>query len=113
MEHEPFSITHQWETPETVGKSAVTLEKLYGYEPLDDIPEEAQSHILGVQCNLWTEYIATPEHLEYMLFPRVLALSELQWCAPERKDFARFKADLDAHALPVLGQLGVNFRALD
>ena len=113
MEHEPFSITHQWETPETVGKSAVTLEKLYGYEPLDEIPAEAQSHILGVQCNLWTEYIATPEHLEYMLFPRVLALSELQWCAPERKDFARFKADLDAHALPVLRQLGVNFRELD
>ncbi len=113
MDHEPFSITHQWETPETVGKSAVTLEKLYGYEPLAEIPEEAQKHILGVQCNLWTEYIATPEHLEYMLFPRVLALSELQWCDPDRKDFDRFKASLAANALPILDALGVNYRKLD
>ena len=113
MEHEPFSITHQWETPETVGKSAITLEKIYGYEPLDEIPEEAQEHILGVQCNLWTEYIATPEHLEYMLFPRVLALSELQWCNPEHKDFDRFKASLSSRALPILDKLGVNYRKLD
>ena len=113
MEHEPFSITHQWETPETVGKSAITLEKIYGYEPLDEIPEDAQKHILGVQCNLWTEYIATPEHLEYMLFPRVLALSELQWCNPERKDFDRFKASLSSRSLPILDKLGVNYRKLD
>ena len=113
LEHEPFSISHNWATPETVGKAAVTLEKLYGYEPLAEIPEEARGHILGVQCNLWTEYIATPEHLEYMLFPRVLALSELQWCAPERKDFGRFKSDLSAHALPMLDELGINYRKLD
>ena len=113
LEHEPFSISHNWATPETVGKAAVTLEKLYGYEPLAEIPEEGQKHILGVQCNLWTEYIATPEHLEYMLFPRVLALSELQWCAPERKDFGRFKSDLSAHALPMLDELGINYRKLD
>ena len=113
LEHEPFSISHNWATPETVGKAAVTLEKLYGYEPLAEIPEEARGHILGVQCNLWTEYIATPEHLEYMLFPRVLALSELQWCAPERKDFERFKSDLGFRQLPVLDKLGVNYRKLD
>ena len=113
LENEPFSITHQWATPETVGKSAITLEKLYGYEPLDEIPADAQHHILGVQCNLWTEYIAEPSYLEYMLFPRVLALSEVQWCAPDRKDFARFKADLANHALPVLDELGMNYRKLD
>ena len=113
LENEPFSITHQWATPETVGKSAITLEKLYGYEPLDEIPADAQHHILGVQCNLWTEYIATQEYLEYMLFPRVLALSEVQWCDPARKDFSRFKADLAGRALPVLDKLGMNYRKLD
>ena len=110
---EPFSITHQWSTPENAWKSAVTLEKLYGYEPLSEIPAEAQNHILGVQCNLWTEYIATPEHLEYMLFPRVLALSEIQWCAPEKKDFGRFKNDVAGHETKVLELLGVNYRKLD
>ena len=113
MEHEPFSITHQWETPETVGKSAITLEKIYGYEPLAEIPEEAQSHILGVQANLWTEYVATPEHLEYMLLPRMLALSETQWCTPENKNYERFLGSLEARALPILDILGYNYRKLD
>ena len=86
---------------------------MYGYDPLAEIPEEARKHILGVQCNLWTEYIATPEHLEYMLFPRVLALSEIQWSNPSVKDFNRFKGFLAAHELPLLDLLGVNYRKLD
>ncbi len=113
LEHEPFSITHQWATPETAGNSAVTLGKLYGYEPLDGIPESARHHILGVQANLWTEYIATPEHLEYMLFPRVLALSEVQWCEPGRKDFDRFCKSLSDRQLPILDLIGMNYRKLD
>ena len=70
------------------------IEKTYSFEAYDGIPEESQSHILGVQGNMWTEYVATPEHLFYMILPRVDALSELQWCAPERKDFERFKKDV-------------------
>ncbi|MBR5905097.1 MAG: beta-N-acetylhexosaminidase [Bacteroidales bacterium] len=112
MEKEPFSITHQWETPESVGESAITLEKLYGYEPLKGIPDDAQKHILGVQCNLWTEYIAEPAHLEYMLFPRVMALSEVQWCTPENKDEGRFIESLAEHELPLLDYIGVNYRPL-
>lgn len=60
----------------------IPVDKVYEYEPLADA--------LGVQANLWTEYIATPQHLEYMLLPRLAALSEVQWCAPERKDYAGF-----------------------
>ena len=41
--------------------------------------DQEKSHILGVQANLWTEYIASTEHLEYMLLPRLAALSEVQW----------------------------------
>jgi hexosaminidase len=52
--------------------------------------DEEKSHILGVQANLWTEYIASNEHLEYMLLPRMAALSEVQWCQPETKDWKRF-----------------------
>jgi len=84
------------------------LEKVYGYEPFEGIAPGAEDHILGVQANLWTEYIATPEHLEYMLLPRLCALSEVQWCAAEAKDFDRFNASLD-HTFAILDAMGVNY----
>ncbi len=69
----------------------VPVEKCYSYEPYTkDMTDEEKAHILGVQANLWTEYIATNEHLEYMLLPRLAALSEVQWCQPETKSWARF-----------------------
>ncbi|MDE5733112.1 MAG: family 20 glycosylhydrolase, partial [Bacteroidales bacterium] len=70
------------------------IEKCYSYEPFtEDMTEEEKGHILGVQANLWTEYIATPEHLHYMLLPRLAALSEVQWCNKDNKDWERFAAD--------------------
>lgn len=51
---------------------------------------DEQRCILGVQANLWTEYILSDKHLEYMLLPRLAALSEVQWCQPETKDWNRF-----------------------
>lgn len=67
------------------------VEKVYSYEPFtEDMDDNARSHIKGVQANLWTEYIATPEHLEYMLLPRAAALSEVQWTNASLKDESRF-----------------------
>lgn len=72
------------------------VETCYSYEPYtEEMTEEERSHILGVQANLWTEYIATNEHLEYMLLPRMAALSEVQWCQPENKSWARFLDSAD------------------
>lgn len=88
----------------------VTLEKVYSLDPLDGIAPEQAGHILGVQANLWTEYIATPEQLEYMLLPRLLALSEVQWCAPGQRDYARFLQALNEHEFPVLDQAGYKYR---
>ena len=74
----------------------VPIEKCYSYEPFtDDMTEEEKTHIIGVQANLWTEYIATGDHLEYMLLPRMAALSEVQWCQPENKDWNRFLESAD------------------
>lgn len=87
----------------------VPIEKCYAFEPLDGIPDEAKEHILGVQCNLWTEFIATDEHLEYMLLPRLLAISEVQWSSPGIKDFNRFKATLLTSHLPSLEHSGYNY----
>ena len=84
------------------------LETVYDYEPLDGIAAGAEDHIIGVQANLWTEYIATEEHLEYMLLPRMCALSEIQWCAAGKKDFGRFNASLD-HTFGILDAMGMNY----
>ena len=88
----------------------VTLEKIYSLDPLEGIAPEQAHHILGVQANLWTEYISTPEHLEYMLLPRLLALSEVQWCQPGVRDEDRFLQVLQEHQFPVLEQAGYNYR---
>ena len=72
------------------------VEKCYSYEPTTpDMTEEEKAHILGVQANLWTEYIATPDHLHYMLLPRLAALAEVQWCQPEVKNWERFLDSAD------------------
>ena len=66
------------------------LEKVYKYNPIPaDLPEEFHSYILGGQANLWTEYIPSLSHLEYMTYPRALALAQSLWCKnkPEYDDF--------------------------
>lgn len=85
-------------------------DKVYSYEPLEGLNDSQQKHILGVQANLWTEYVATPEHLEYMLLPRMNALSEVQWCLPENKDIERFKAAMEAESFKIFDILGYNYR---
>ncbi len=69
----------------------VPLEKVYEYYPVPSelTPEEAV-HIIGVQGNMWTEYITSAEHLEYMFFPRTAALSEVAWSPREKKNYEAF-----------------------
>lgn len=72
------------------------LDTVYAYDPLPDVlTEEEQSYIIGTQANIWGEYIQTPEHFEYMAFPRLLAMAEVQWTQPAHKDFASFTRRLD------------------
>lgn len=85
------------------------IEKVYSFEPYDGLDTQARQHIVGVQANLWTEYIDSQEHLEYNLLPRMLAVSEVQWCVPERRDFNRFKQVLVNHELPILDAMGCNY----
>ena len=72
------------------------VEKCYSYEPTTaDMTDEEKAHILGVQANLWTEYIPTADQLFYMLLPRLAALAEVQWCQPEMKNWDRFLESAD------------------
>ena len=67
------------------------LEKVYEFEPLPEaLTFEEAKHIIGVQANLWTEYIPTYSHVEYMELPRMAALAEVQWCMPEQKNYEQF-----------------------
>lgn len=68
----------------------IPIEKVYGFEPTKGFPEENKHYVIGVQANLWTEYITSMEGVEYMLLPRMAALSEIQWTQPEQKDYAGF-----------------------
>ena len=82
---------------------------VYSFEPYaEGMTDEEKSHILGVQANLWTEYIATNEHLEYMLLPRMSALSEIQWCEPENKIYERFLENMD-NMKEIYDELGYNY----
>ena len=68
------------------------LRKVYSFEmSFPELTPEEQARLLGVQANLWTEYIPTPEHVEYMLYPRVLAIAEAGWSLPERRDYDDFR----------------------
>ena len=87
----------------------VPVEKVYSFEPFkEDMTEEEKSHILGIQANLWTEYIKENWHLEYMLLPRMSALSEVQWCEPEDKDYERFLENMNGMA-KIYEALGYNY----
>lgn len=77
--------------PEAIG-GYLTLEKVYSYNPVPaELSSEQRRFIKGVQANVWTEYIPTAEHAEYMIYPRLLALAEVAWTEPERKDWTRFR----------------------
>lgn len=76
--------------PEAIG-GFLPLRKVYGYNPVPPtFTAEEASRILGAQANLWTEYIPTFSQAMYQELPRFAALSEVQWCAPEKKDFEEF-----------------------
>lgn len=69
-----------------------TLENTYSYNPTPkDLTEEEQQYIMGAQANVWSEYLPTAEKIEYVVFPRIAALSEVVWSPLEAKNWARFK----------------------
>ncbi|HLS94892.1 MAG TPA: family 20 glycosylhydrolase [Sphingobacterium sp.] len=87
------------------------LEKVYSADPLPkalDITK--QKHVKGVQANVWTEYIETPKKVEFTILPRLLALAEIAWTAPERKDWKDFSENRAARHLAKLDQTETVYR---
>ncbi len=74
-----------------------TLAKVYSYEPIPaDLTHEQGRLVLGAQANLWTEYIPTTEHAEYMIFPRLAAIAEVVWSPKENRDWGDFSKRMQA-----------------
>lgn len=86
----------------------VPVEKVYSLEPTASLTAEQAGHILGVQANLWTEYIPTTKHVEYMVLPRMAALAEVQWTQPEKKDYKDFSKRL-ARLMQIYQRDGLNY----
>ena len=92
-------------------RSAISVEQVYSLEPVpDDLEKDLEDRVIGAQCQLWSEYVVTPQHAEYMYFPRVCALAEVAWGGRDRY-WGDFERRLAAH-LPRLDALGVNYRPL-
>ncbi len=87
----------------------LTLRQVYSFNPIPDgLTREEAKRILGGQGNVWTEYIKTPNHVEYMVFPRAIALAEVLWSPKTRQDFDDFSSRLKVH-FNRLDALNVNY----
>ena len=104
-----YQLKDQWGQPLGIG-GYLPVSKVYSFEPLipDQLSEEEQKYILGPQVNLWTEYVGVPQHVFYMLLPRLDAISEVQWCRSDQKDFEDFKTRLP-RMKQLYDRMGVNY----
>ena len=94
--------------PEAIG-GFLPLQKVYEYEPMPkELEADKQKHLLGAQANLWTEYVPTMEHAEYMIFPRIIALSEAVWSERKNMEWTDFQYRLSQH-FKLLQRLNVNY----
>lgn len=100
--------SEEWDRePVSIG-ACLPTELVYSYEPCEGVEPGTESHIIGVQANLWTEFIGSDDYLEYMLLPRLAALSEVQWEARDARDWERFRAALD-HSAAIFEAMGYTY----
>jgi hexosaminidase len=97
---EPYGQTYCW----------TNTEKVYSFDPTPDtLSVEFHPYFIGAEATMWSEYIKNEDHIEYLLMPRISALSEICWTQKEQKDYADFSNRLDRQFLRY-DQLDVNYR---
>ena len=104
-----YQLKDQRQQPEAIGGYLPTS-KVYSFEPLipESLTDEEQQYILGPQVNLWTEYVGAPQHIFYMLLPRLDAISEVQWCRSDQKNFEDFQTRLP-RMFRLYDRIGINY----
>jgi hexosaminidase len=105
-----YAESHDAAEPLAIG-AATPLTTVYGYRPVPPGADGAPGRVLGPQGQLWSEYLPTPELVEYRAFPRLAALAEVGWTGPGG-DFDDFRHRLAGH-LGRLDRAGVGYRPLD
>lgn len=94
--------------PEAIG-GYTPIQKVYNYEPVPDAVAPLQrKHYIGTEACVWSEYMPTTYQVEYMVYPRAIALAETAWSSKEKKNFLDFQRRLQAHYL-LLQRLNVNY----
>lgn len=104
-----YQSTNRLDEPRAIG-GFVPLRRVFSFEPVPDaLPVTFHSRVLGPQGNLWTEYIANLDHVEYMMYPRLSALAEVGWYPPRPRDYENFKLRMATH-LKRLEAMGIRYR---
>ena len=104
-----YQSTNQLAEPHAIG-GYLPLSQVYAFEPMPaKLEPQSQSHILGAQANVWTEYMPSIQHVQYMVFPRVCALAEALWSPRELRDWNYFNRRLGIDCRR-LDELGINYR---
>jgi hexosaminidase len=95
--------------PHAIG-GYLPLSQVYAFEPMPaNLAPEFQAHILGAQANVWTEYMPNLRHVEYMVFPRLCALSEVTWSPKDSRNWKNFSGRLEEDCRR-LDEMGINYR---
>lgn len=93
-----------------LGNGFSNFQKVYSYDPVPkELSADQEKYIIGVQANMWTEYMETPSKIEYMLFPKILSLSEIAWTPLAKKDFKNFSEERVSLHLAKLDQTNTNY----
>lgn len=104
--------TKNWNSEPMAFTADLPIEKVYSLEPIPSgLTDEESRYIQGVQCNLWSEYILSPQHAEYMLLPRLAALCETQWMQADKKDYKDFQSRLP-RLINLYDRLGYTYHKL-
>ena len=105
-----YQTSNTWNEPTAFG-GCNTLKKVYEFEPVAaDLPADKRHHILGVQANVWTEYITCEPQIQYQVLPRMAALAEVQWIQPQDKNYEDFKTRLP-RLVDIYKRYGWTYRA--
>ena len=106
-----YQSTDKASEPRAIG-GYLPLKKIYSFDPIPkNLPPQFAPNILGAQGNLWTEYVESFPHVEYMAFPRLCALAEVTWSPKSARDWDDFSRRLQIHARR-LDELGINYRPI-
>jgi len=104
-----YQSTNRAAEPKAIG-GFLPLSKVYSFEPIPEkLDPQFRSHILGAQGNLWTEYVPNFKHAQFMMFPRLCALAEVNWSPAAARNWEDFQQRLQAQ-FQRFDQLGVNYR---